>query len=111
LDPGALLAALLGSDEAIRAGAYWHLALVKTRGGTLDDRVVGAVTAALDGERPKDLAVGLPLEMLGRALGRKAVEQRDWIAALAKDEARAPYAFKFDAHPSSTCCIEVSSRR
>jgi hypothetical protein len=82
LDPGVLVAALTGTNDAIRAAACWHLALLSAGGHSFDGRVAAAAEAALDGDRPSDLSAALALELLGRTLGRKPVEQK----------ARAPYA-------------------
>jgi TonB family protein len=90
VDVGVIVAAL-GGHDALRAEAYFHLALVQSAQGKLDDRVK-AVLNAPEGQQPADVAGRLTLELLQRTLGRKPAELVDWIDALGKQKRRAPYA-------------------
>jgi TonB family protein len=106
LDPGVLLAALSDPKDPIRAATFWHLALIQARDGKLDGRVGAAVAAALDAERPTDVAVALTLELLGRALGRRPTEQVAWVAALVETKARAPYATRLQSEKDLLAKLE-----
>ena len=111
LDAGVLLAALGDSSDAIRGETFWHLALVLRRDEKLDERVAPVVSTALAGERPADPAIALPLELVGRLLGRAPTVQKDWIAALGRDGARAPLAERLADEHSLLATLERSELR
>jgi TonB family protein len=106
LDPGVILASLGDLEDGLRGATWWHLALVKTRGGKLDARVEATLSQALDEKRPTDPRIGLPIELLSRLLGRRPVMQNDWIAALGSEQARAPFARELAGEPRLLAQLE-----
>jgi TonB family protein len=99
LDPGLIAAALGTTSDAMHAATYFHLALLTSDGTKLPGVPAALVEDTLQGERPKDLAASLTLELLARCLGRKPIEQSAWIAALGKTEPTAPYAQELVLEP------------
>jgi TonB family protein len=100
LEPGLIVAALGTASDAMHAATYWHLALLKSAGASLPGTSSTLVEEALKNEPPQDLAAGLALELLARALGRKPLEQSTWIAALGKTERRAAYSYELLMEPA-----------